>query len=44
MVQLIYKDKIYLCGKISEVMEQLKSLCSEYKTVKDLLDGKMDKT
>ncbi|MCX7708824.1 MAG: hypothetical protein N2484_03125 [Clostridia bacterium] len=40
MKQLIFKDKIYIWGKMPEVLAQLSELSRSYKTVKELLDSK----
>jgi hypothetical protein len=40
MKQLIYKDRIYICGNVQSVIKQLKSLTGEYKTVRELLESK----
>lgn len=39
--QYIYKDKMYIIGKPSAVLEQIRALCTQFHTVKELLDAYM---
>jgi len=37
VLQLVYKEKFYIYGKISEVTKQLKELSKNFTTVKEFL-------
>jgi len=41
VIQIVYKNKLYIGGKFTEVLAQLKMLQRDYKTVKEFLDSKM---
>ncbi|MDD4495758.1 MAG: hypothetical protein PHV32_15715 [Eubacteriales bacterium] len=41
ITQIIYPSKLYIIGKGKDVLEQLKALSLQYKTVKDLIDAKL---
>lgn len=38
MLQLVYDNKLLLCGKPDEITKQIRELGSHYKTVKELID------
>jgi hypothetical protein len=38
MMQFVYRDKIYIMGKIDQVTAHLKELSKQFKTVKEYLD------
>lgn len=40
MYQLVFKNRLYIRGKLPEVIMHLKELSLRYKTVKQLLDDK----
>ena len=40
MIQLVYKNKLYICGKLPDVIAQLKEISPQFKTVKEFLEFK----
>jgi len=42
MIQLVCKNKVYFCGKLSEVIVYLKELKAQYATVRELLTEKTE--
>lgn len=43
MIQLVYEKKLYIAGKISDVVSCIKKLAAEYKTVEEFLKQKTKK-
>ena len=42
MKQLIFENKIYIWGKSSEVLRQLKEISLNFNTIKEYIDFKLD--
>ncbi|MPN51403.1 hypothetical protein SDC9_199048 [bioreactor metagenome] len=40
MMQFVYRNKLYLMGRIGTVASHLRELSSQYKTVKEYLESK----
>ncbi|MDK2984682.1 MAG: hypothetical protein PWQ96_324 [Clostridia bacterium] len=41
MIQIVQKNRVFWCGTVREVTEQIKELSKEYFLVKDLINAKL---
>lgn len=42
MIRIIAKNHIYFIGKVSELLESLDDLCTQYITVQDVINNHLD--
>lgn len=42
MIRIIAKNHIYFIGKVSELLESLEDLCTQYITVQDVINNHLD--